>query len=192
MVRIGCRVLDPTARLEISRLTGLPTALRVPDRSVAPRAGARVRLLDAIADALTALTAGPVPGLVWVDDLHLADGPTQEALVYLARRSAGRPFTLSVAWRREDLSPSGVITAAELERIPGASVIALGRLDRAAVKAIVRATGRPDADERFIDAVADDAEGLPLYVVEALASADPAGRAWSAVSRRSCANGSGR
>jgi tetratricopeptide (TPR) repeat protein len=168
-------ILDATARLEISRLAGLPTSLQVPDRAVAPRAGARVRLLDAIADALTALATGPVPGLIWVDDLHLADGPTQEALVYMARRSASRPLTLMVAWRREDLTPAGVTTAAELERVPDARVLALGRLDRAAVEAIVRATGRPDADERFVDAVTRDSEGLPLHVVEALASVDPAG-----------------
>jgi DNA-binding SARP family transcriptional activator/tetratricopeptide (TPR) repeat protein len=168
-------VLDPIARAEISRLTGLPTSFGVPDHPVLPRAGDRVRLLAAIADALTALTSGAAPGLVWVDDLHLADGPTQEALVYLARRPTDRPFTLAVAWRREDLTPTGVVTAAEFERVQGASVVTLGRLDRAAVAAIVRATGRPDVDERLIDAVARDAEGLPLHVIEALASADPAG-----------------
>ena len=42
--------------------------------------GARVRLLEAIAGAVSALVAGPVPGLVWIDDLHLADDATREAV----------------------------------------------------------------------------------------------------------------
>ena len=57
------------------------------------RAGeyAQVRLLDAIADALTALVLGPVPGVVWIDDLHHADASTRQAVTYLARRlAAGR------------------------------------------------------------------------------------------------------
>jgi DNA-binding SARP family transcriptional activator/tetratricopeptide (TPR) repeat protein len=168
------RALDATARLEIARLTDLPPDLRVPGRPPPESPSSRVRLLGAIADALTALTAGPVPGLVWIDDLHLADEPTREAVVYVARRLAGRHLALVVAWRREDLSPPGRATVDDLVRVPGTIVIALGRLDRTAVAGIVRAFGRT-ADERFIDAVAAESEGLPLHVLEALAASDPAG-----------------
>jgi DNA-binding SARP family transcriptional activator/tetratricopeptide (TPR) repeat protein len=170
--------LDAGARIELARLTELPPALRVPGRPVPAQVSSRVRLLAALADALTALTAltaGSTPGLIWIDDLHLADDPTREAIVYLARRLAGRSFLLLVAWRREDLVSSATAAADELARLPGASVVRLGRLDRAAIARIVRASGRPDIDEGFIDAVAADSEGLPLHVIESLATGDPLG-----------------
>ena len=86
--------LDPAALGEIGRLVELPAALRGSAR-VAPDVGdhARVRLLEAIADALTALVAGPIPGLVSIDDLHHADGATRQAVAYLARRLHGRPWS---------------------------------------------------------------------------------------------------
>jgi DNA-binding SARP family transcriptional activator/tetratricopeptide (TPR) repeat protein len=166
-------VLDATARLELSRLIDLPVPLRVPGRPGPETVSARVRLLDAIADSLAALGAGKVPGLVWIDDLHLADEPTREAVVYLARRLTGRRIVLVVAWRREDLSDAGLASAVDLERIPGVVVVSLGRLDRPAVAKIVRTARREPADEAFIDAVTEESEGLPLYLVQALAASDP-------------------
>lgn len=175
------RTLDKTARHEISRLVDLPLGLRAAGVAGAPLpddASARVRLLDAVAGALSALTAGPVPGLIWVDDLHLADDPTREALAYLARRLVGRPLLLLLAWRREDLTPGGEATADDLARLPVATSLALGRLDRAGVAALVHAMRPTDAiDDALIDAFAADSEGLPLHVVAALASGDPPGAA---------------
>jgi len=173
------RTLDETARHEISRLVDLPLALRVAgvaDAPVPEGASARVRLLDAVAGALSAFTAGPAPGLIWVDDLHLADDPSREALAYLARRLAGRPLLLLLAWRREDLTLAAEATADDLARLPMATGLSLGRLDRAGVAAIVRAMRPTDAtDDALIDAFAADSEGLPLHVVAALASGEPPG-----------------
>ncbi len=165
--------LDATARLELSRLIDLPATLRAPGRPGPETASARVRLLDAIADSLVALSAGPAPGLVWIDDLHLADEPTRESVVYLAHRLTGRPLVLALTWRREDLSAAGLASAIDLERIPDVLVVSLDRLDRPAIAAIVRTARRESADEAFIDIVADESEGLPLYLIEALAASDP-------------------
>ena len=169
-------VLDETARLEIGRLVDLPAALRVAGVAAPEGASARVRLLDAIAGALSALASGHVPGIIWVDDLHLVDDPTREVLAYLARRLEGRPVLLLLTWRREDLTAIGEATADDLERLPASTSLTLRRLDRAAVGAIVRAT-RPDGDvdDALIDALAADSEGLPLHLVAALASGQPPG-----------------
>ena len=167
--------LDPTALGEIGRLVDLPVSLRASARVVqAGGESARVRLLDAIADALTALVAGPVPGVVWIDDLHHADGSTRQAATFIARRLRGRPVLLLLAWRREDLSSDGLATADDLRRVPGAVVVTLDRLDRAAIAALVRVS-RPtgSTDETLIDAVAADSEGLPLHVIEALVGDGP-------------------
>lgn len=169
--------LDETAALEIGRLVDLPASRGVAGVAPANRESARVRLLDAIAGALCAFAAGPVPGLVWIDDLHLADDPTREALAYLARRLEGRPVLLLLAWRREDLTRNGRATADDLVRLPNATSFSLRRLDRDEVAVLVR-TMRPDgADDDLIDAFMADSEGLPLQVLAALASGEPPGSA---------------
>ena len=170
-------VLDETARNEIGRLIDLPAELRPARQAIGPPSrSARVRLLDAIASALTVLVAGPVVGAVWIDDLHLADDSTREFVAYLARRLDGRPLVLILAWRREDLSVEGVATADDLVRLPGALDIVLERLERSAVVAMIRAARQGTVtDDAYIDAVVADAEGLPLHVAELLASGEDPG-----------------
>ena len=163
--------------MEIGRLVDLPASLRSAEVGSTEGTGAKVRFLDAIAGALSALAAGPVPGLIWIDDLHLADDPTREAITYLARRLEGRQLTLLVAWRREDLTPGGEATANDLAQLSFVTSVSLGRLDRAGVAAIVRAMRPMDASDAAIDALAADSEGLPLHVVAALASGEPPGAA---------------
>jgi DNA-binding SARP family transcriptional activator/tetratricopeptide (TPR) repeat protein len=162
--------LDEIARLEIGRLVDLPAPLRAAGPAAPDGASARVRLLDALAGALSALAAGPLPGLIWIDDLHLADDPTREAFAYLARRLDRRSLLLLVAWRREDLTPNGLAAADEFARLARASSVSLRRLDRDEVAAIVRASGPDEPDEALIDAYLAESEGLPLHVVEGLAS----------------------
>jgi DNA-binding SARP family transcriptional activator/tetratricopeptide (TPR) repeat protein len=168
--------LDPTALGEIGRLADLPAALRSAARPTASTADyARVRLLDAISDALTALAGGPIPGIVWIDDLHLADESTRQAVTYLARRLQGRPIALLLAWRREELTVDGLATADDLARVPGVVALTLERLDRAAIVQLVRASAGSlgATSEAFIDSVFAGSEGLPLHVVETLASDEP-------------------
>ena len=172
------QALDDVARREIGRLIDLPALLRVAGPAGPDGASARVRLLDAIADALSRFASGPVPGLIWIDDLHLADDPTREAVAYLARRLDGRPLLLLVAWRREDLTPSSEATADDLARVPAATSLALRRLDRDEVAAIVGAMRPSDQpNDALVDAFVVDSEGLPLHLVAALASGEPPGTA---------------
>ena len=168
--------LDATALGEIGRLVDLPSPLRGMARPATSTGDyARVRLLDALADALTALVGGPVPGVIWIDDLHLADESTRQAVTYLARRSRGRPIALLVAWRREDLTADGLVTADDLARVPGVLVLALERLDRAAIARLVLASAGSDraTSDALIDSIVGGSEGLPLHVVEMLASDEP-------------------
>jgi DNA-binding SARP family transcriptional activator len=155
-------------RPELARLLpGIEPGRRAGRRSDAGP-GAHARLVSAIADGLAALTAGPVPGCVWIDDLSWADGATLEALAHLARRLAERPLFLLMAWRPEDLDE---ITTAVVQRLvaPPAFVVELGRLDRVAVAELAAQT---TSDPAVIDRLVEASEGLPLYVVEALAAGD--------------------
>jgi predicted ATPase/DNA-binding SARP family transcriptional activator len=165
--------MDPAARSILSRL--LPD-LQLGARREASSEGpaAHARLVSAIADVLTAMVAGMSPGMVWLDDIQWADNATLEALSYVLRRLASRPLVLLLTWRREDLDEDALAFADLVEA--RATVPRLDRLDRQAVAALVAAAGRgEDADAGMLDELMRASEGLPLYVVEALAHGANAG-----------------
>ncbi len=163
--------IPEAARMEAARLVPalLPTGWLPPAAAADP--GARARLLDALATVLTALVAGRVPGLIAVDDLQWADTSTLELLGYLARRPAGRSLLILLAVRREDLDEPARVALGSLERVRDAEVVRLAGLGAPAVAELVAAAGSA------LDpaALALESEGLPLFVVEALAEPRPAG-----------------
>ncbi len=151
---------------ELDRLVPLPEDVVIPiaRRPFADSPAARARLLEAVAVGIAALAAGAVPGLVRLDDAQWADETTLEALLYLARRLEGRPLLLLVAWRPEDLEGPAAVFA---ERISAAAApVELRRLSAADVRQLVAASGS-DVSPAALFA---ESEGLPLYVVEAIAA----------------------
>jgi len=187
--RLG--TLSPVMLATLARLIPLSTDARREQgtgssgSSTAPKAppaeppadepGARARLLDAIATALTALVAGPVPGCVILEDAQWTDDASREAIAWLARRLEGRSLVLVLTWRPEDLDDLGAGFATALEALPRTTGITLRRLDRAAIGQLVAAVGAtghaaPTADELY-----EESEGLPLYAVEALAALSAGG-----------------
>ena len=164
--------LEPDVRTELGRL--LPSLDPQRTRVPASGPGAHARLVAAIADGLVALTHGQITGVVWIDDLQWADGATLEALDYLGRRLRGHPILLLLAWRTEDLDDAARPVTDRLAA-PPAVVTALDRLDRDAIADLIAASlpDRP-ADPATIDRLVAASEGLPLYVVEALAAGSDA------------------
>jgi DNA-binding SARP family transcriptional activator/Tfp pilus assembly protein PilF len=139
-----------------------------------PSPGAHARLVAAVADGLCAAADGPVPGVVWLDDIQWLDAASREALEFLVRRRASRPIAIVLTWRPEDLDADGEAVTVRLLASPGLTDVELGRLDRTDVAALVAAASpgaRPNADlaARLFAA----SEGLPLYVVEVLAGPGP-------------------
>lgn len=170
------RDLPVTTLTELERLVPLPedvlgsTAARLPSERSRDQPAARSRLIEAIASGLTALVAGPVPGLIVVEDLQWADDASREALAWLARRLAGRPLLLLLTWRPEDLEELGTPFVSTIEDLPGVTAVALHRLDRPAVERLVKAAISMGLPEPGVDALLAESEGLPLYLVEALTS----------------------
>jgi hypothetical protein len=173
---------------EAARLVPLPSipAAVAPGPTADPYGQAR--LLEALADVVAALAAGPIPGLIWLDDVGWADASTIELVGYIAHRLRGRPVTLLVTSRPEEL------TAGNRERILGAPDrdgllvrVELGRLSRSDVAALAAAALGDAAKPGQIDSLFERSEGLPLYVTEALAAPVPTGDPSRAVSRRCCA-----
>src|ERR1700761_2667968 len=150
---------------------------------------ALTRLYGAIADVLRIaagpeLTAGP-PGVVLVDDVHWADGPTLGLLAYLVRRLAGWPVLLVLSWSADHADRlSGLRTAvAEASEAGRATVIEPAPFTEAQVRELLTRAGLPDADVGLLLA---QTKGLPMLVREyaaglragAGAGAGPAGERW--------------
>ena len=174
--------VEPAALREIERLVPLPAGLSrgsgggSPGPWLADQPAARARLLDALATTLGAFVAGPVPGLIVVEDVQWADDASREALLFLARRLGDRPLLLLLSWRPEDLDDGGERFAAAIERVPDATVVTLGRLGPGEIARLAEAAERLGLGSYPVPELIDESEGLPLYVVEAL-TVGPAGAA---------------
>ncbi len=133
--------------------------------------GAQARLLEGVAAVLGAACHGPVPGLVFVDDVHAADAATLDVLAYLGHRLRDRTLLLAVGWRSEGVPPGHRLRslATELSRAGEATVIALARLDRSEVAGLVRAV-RAGEEPELEQRVYIETEGLPLFVAEYMAA----------------------
>ena len=133
---------------------------------------ARARLLEGVAAVLSAACRGPVPGVVFVDDVHAADEATLDVLAYLGRRLPGRSLLLLVGWRSEGVPPGHRLRrlAVDLARAEAATIVRLARLDEDEVARLVRAAHsdreEPDLERRLYL----ESEGLPLFVAEYLAA----------------------
>ena len=71
--------------------------------------------MEGLAEVLTALVAGPTPGVLIIDDLNRADDSSLSVIAYLAHRLRGRPILLLVTWRAEELADE-VRTSADRRR----------------------------------------------------------------------------
>ncbi len=170
LAALPARTLDELERLvELpAGLPGRPAGASASETTAGADPAGRTRLIEALADGVSALAAGPHPGLVVVEDVQWADESTRAMLAWLARRLAGRSLLLVLTWRPEDLDDLGAAFAESLGVIPDARHLALERLDREAVAGLVDAAvagGLPAID---VDRLLSESEGLPLFVVEAL------------------------
>ena len=170
------RRVRPDLRAEAGRLVPVPELTApdsLPGQSADPFGGAR--LVEGLGEVLTALASGPVPGAIVMDDLNRADDSSLAVIAWLARRLRGRPMILLVAWRAEELDDE---IRRRLTAVADGDWLSIritpGRLDRAAVEAL--AVASLGAGAAVVAATLfEESEGLPLYVAEALASANPIG-----------------
>jgi DNA-binding SARP family transcriptional activator len=158
-------------RAEVARLVPLPHVASSANDPAAPRdpfGGAR--LLEGIAQILTALLAGQTPGMLVIEDLNRADDSSLALIAYIARRLRGRPIVLLVTWRAEELDDEVRHRLTAGAEDDGLAVrVELGRLDLAAVTLL--ASAALGADGALVaETLYAESEGLPLYVAEALAS----------------------
>lgn len=131
---------------------------------------ALTRLYGAIAETLCAAAAPPdgpggPAGLVIVEDVHWADGPSLDLLGYLVRRLAGWPVLLLLSWAPEHAERLRGLRAA-LSEARGAArgqVVQPGPLTAADIAALPGLSGVPPAGLARLLA---ETRGLPMLVRE--------------------------
>ena len=116
---------------------------------------------------------GPVPGVLFIDDLQWADEASLELLGYLLRRTVGppqpNPVFIVLTWRREQMAPGSWLRRrlADAQRSGGATLLTLARLNRDDVLTLVRRAGG-DTDSGLGARLFEETEGLPLFLAEYL------------------------
>src|SRR5581483_4568649 len=162
------RPADQVAALAGPHLEDLTTLLPsvagvAPSRPVAEPS--RVRLLGGLAHVLGGLAAGG-PVVVVLDDVHLADGSSWEALGHLARHLAAARLLLVLAARPAELAghTTATQTLLALEQEGYLRRLTVGPLGEDDVAELARAvTGRPDVGDALVTWLMERSRGTPLF-----------------------------
>ena len=140
---------------------------------------ALTRLYGAIGEALhTAITQRPAgpdapAGVVIVEDVHWADGPSLDVLGYLVRRLTAWPLLFVVSWASEHAQRLRGLRSALSEAFPGGDsgrdggsgggVIRPAPLDVTQIDTLLKHSGVADAD---VSRLLAQTRGLPMLVRE--------------------------
>jgi DNA-binding SARP family transcriptional activator len=161
---------------EVSRLLPELSQQRRLTRSLPPLedAGAQSRFFEAIHRFVLELSRGPVPGILFIDDLQWADTATTDLLIYLVRRSSGRPLLVLGAWRGEEVPFSHRLRLlmGEVQRNRRGVLISLARLNKSEVTQLVGSIKNLEAIDTLSDRLYQETEGLPYFLSEYLATVE--------------------
>ena len=141
----------------IASILSIPTGTRYPALNLSP-AQQRRQTLSALLERIEGL-AGHKPVLVLFEDAHWADATSLEVLDLVIERLRRLPILFLITYRPEFEAP--------WKGLPDVATIALGRLDRAEVEALVeRVTGGRKLPAEVLAQVIGKTDGVPLFVEE--------------------------
>ena len=167
-------VLRADLGLHAAPLTRLVPAIRerLPDvlepEALQPNAE-RMRLLDAVAQALLALAAR-VPTVLVLDDLHWAEPGTVALLEHVARFAPRARLLVLGAYRDVEVPPQHPLTEVlgTLPRETSYEQLALGGLDADAVHELVEAVTKRAVPRAWAQALTRETSGNPFFLREVL------------------------
>lgn len=169
--------LPPEIQAEAARLLPsghLPLAHDEPPVEQFSGEGLQIRFFEALRQVIQALLAGPIPGILFLDDLHWTDSATLDLLAYLLRRLGGMRLLVIGAWREEDSPTVQTLErlAGELARSGRALRLKLRRLAPEGLVDLARAYGAANGfnPEALAEQLYQESEGLPFVAVEYLAA----------------------
>ena len=166
LATIDERPLGEAARLVPELLQGSrPSELR-PDGP-----GAETRFMSALWDTLAAATAGPAPGVLFLDDAQWADDATIALLAFGLRRVTDRPLVL-VMTGRTPYDHALRRAARSAVRAGRGVAVQLERLSERSVAELLRATRAEEVPPAVAHRLWETTEGVPLFVLEYLRTLD--------------------
>ena len=166
-------VRDELPDVWLSALAPLvPELLRLhPDLPEIPTIeGGKARLHEAFARVLESL-ARRRPVAVILEDLHWANVDTLDAFEHLARRVGSSHIMLVATYRSDEASSEHPLRTLRrhLQHEHRATVVGLGPLDRAGIRALVAAAAAQVADpEALADSIYRSSDGNPLFAWQLL------------------------
>ncbi len=124
----------------------------------------RVRLLGGLA-LLLANISRTAPVVLVLDDVHLADGSSWEALSYLTHNLAGAPILVVLVARPIELGEQGAASEVvlALEQEGYLRKITLSALTRADMTELAGAALERDAGSQLVDWLMERSQGSPLF-----------------------------
>ena len=141
----------------IASMLSIPTGTRYPALNLSP-AQQRRQTLSALLEQIEGL-ARQKPVLVLFEDAHWADATSLEVLDLVIERVRRLPILFLITYRPEFEAP--------WKGLPDVATIALGRLDRAEVEALVeRVTGGRKLPAEVLAQIVGKTDGVPLFVEE--------------------------
>ncbi len=157
---------------EVARLLPELLGLRsdLPELSPLEGPGAQSRFFEAITQFILTLCEGPVPGVLFIDDLHWADAASLDLMTYLARRVRRHPLLILSTWRAEQVGIDHRLNRllVEMQRAGTAESISLSRLSPADVKDLVDSLSKPVFSLEISERLYQETEGLPFFLIEYL------------------------
>jgi len=149
----------------------------LPELGRPPRDGDRAAVCEAVCCAFIAV-ARAGPAVVFLDDLHWADGTTLELLPSLAAELERQPVLLLGAYRTDEIPRDHPLRRmrVELRRAGRLHELALDPLDFDATTTLAERVLGARAGRALSRAVYDRTQGVPFFVEELCAALRAAGR----------------
>lgn len=150
----------------VDHLAGLVLSVAAVRASPPPREPSRPRLLEALAALLRRLAADDAV-LVILDDVHLADPSSWDALHYLADDLSGAPVLMVVLARPAELAehPAANRILFDLEQRDVLTRLRLGPLPPRALHELAEATIGMAPSRRLVEWLTERSRGNPLFAL---------------------------
>jgi DNA-binding CsgD family transcriptional regulator/tetratricopeptide (TPR) repeat protein len=115
------------------------------------------------------------PVVLVVEDLHWADRSTRDLIAFLVRSARVPRLLLIATYRTDELHRGHPLRPflAELERVRGVQRHDLDRLDRDGTAELLGHLLGAEPDPPTVDAISRRAQGIPFFIEQFAASADP-------------------
>jgi DNA-binding CsgD family transcriptional regulator/tetratricopeptide (TPR) repeat protein len=148
----------------------------LPELGPAPESGETRRgHLFELVGALFARLGEERPVVLVVEDLHWADRSTRDLIAFLVRSARVPRLLLIATYRTDELHRGHPLRPflAELERVRGVQRHDLDRLDRDGTAELLGHLLGVEPDPPTVDAISRRAQGIPFFIEQFAASADP-------------------